>query len=650
MDSVLRLQEKLFILDQIPLFSVLSADDKKIVASSSSIIEYKKGDTVYRELDPPDALYCVIAGRLKVYITRQSLKEDLEYLKRGKYFGIISLLTGEPHSVTVEAVNDSIILKIPKNDFDKILRRIPELAIHFGKTLSKRLKSRETSHGRKVFESTIISVFDISARRPRASDYILNLGVGLKTQTGKNVILLNIAKTEGDFFSSSGIIFSSSPIRLDSPFFNENVVTESISRHGIGIDFLNIEHNPKDPLNLVSLLSYLTTYYHYLLVRLPNDMDATIFECLRQSDMIHLIAVPNEPGLKAAGELIAELENSSAGMSGKIKVITNEAAALKALSFTGRVGILKHDIFATLPDITQEEYPSHAPSGPIVTERPDCEYSKMIRRISRRIGDCLIGLALGSGAALGLAHVGVLKVIEREKIPIDVLAGTSMGALIGALWASGKNASEITEVVAQFKRKITALRLLDLTWPSQGLVKGREVKRFLVSQFGEKTFYDLKLTFKVIACDIQTREEVVLEHGNLAEAVMASVSIPGIFEPVKIDGRLLVDGGIINPLPTNVLVRGGVEKIIAVNALPSPEDIQKSKKKLANIFDIIVNSVQASEYLLAEMSCQAADIAMHPILPTADWYEFYEGEKIIAKGEEEAMRYLPRLKELVVAR
>jgi NTE family protein len=175
------------------------------------------------------------------------------------------------------------------------------------------------------------------------------------------------------------------------------------------------------------------------------------------------------------------------------------------------------------------------------------------------------------------------------------------------------------------------------------------VRRFLREQFGNRTFHDLKFPLKIVTCDIEKREEVVLDRGSLADAVMASVSIPGIFEPVVIEGMLLVDGGIINPLPTNVLMKLGVAKIIAVNALPSPQDIQRSKKKVTNIFDIIVNSVQASEYLLAEMSCQDVDIAMHPVLPRIDWYEFYESQKVIKRGEEEALRYLKQLRDLAAA-
>lgn len=624
MESTLRFQEKLTIIDQTPLFSSLSPDDKKFIASSSTLIEYKKGDCVYKEGSSPDAFYCMITGRARAYVARRGREEDLEVLKRGKYFGIISLLTGEPHSVTVQAINDSIILQIPKDGFNKVLDRIPKLAIHFSQTLSKRLK--KVSSGEKtIFESTIISVYGVSDKIG-TTNYIFSLGASLKAETNKKVMLLDMNED-----SDLGI----KPLLLDSPFFDEGLIKTSIFTHRLGMDVMNVPHRSGSVGHLISLLSYLTSDYHYVLVDLPGVMDNVVFELLKQSDFMHIITASDTASLEQAAKLAAELKGNDNSVAAKIKIITSEYGPGVPLEYAERKRILNHDIFATLPDMKRS---------------PEGEYQRMIRRISRQIGDCLIGLALGSGASLGLAHVGVLKVLEDNGIPVDILAGTSMGALIGALWASGKTTTEIESMLSQFKKRIATFRLADLTWPKKGLIKGREVKRFLVSQFGKKTFYDLKLPFKIITCDIETREEVVLEEGSLADAVMASISIPGVFEPVKIGGRLLVDGGIINPLPTNVLMRSGVAKIIAVNTLPSPGNIQKMKKKDFNIFDVIVNSVQASEYLLAEASCQNADIAMHPILETVDWYEFYEEANVIQRGQDEALKYLPQLKELAVAR
>ena len=649
MDGTLRSQEKLTIIDQIPLFASLSISDKKIIAGSSLIVEYKKGDIVYREGDSPDSFYCVITGRLRAYIAKKAEEEDLEYLKRGKYFGIISILTGEPHSVNVQAVNDSIILKIPKDAFDKILKRIPGLAIHFSQTLSRRLKRKDLGE-KRVFESTIVSVFGASDKIG-ATYYVLNLGVSIKIQTGKKVILLDMNRAGENISSFLGVKSELKPVVLDSPFFEESIVRANIFKHNLGVDIIHVLHNPNEPTHLIPLLSYLTNDYHYVIVDLPGYLDDTIFESMKQSDVVHLITACDEASLGATGKLIGELKKSSSVIGQKIKMITSEYGVSLPCYAAGKDPVpVKRDIFATLPDINKTEYKIDELKAPIVMAYPDCEYSKTIRRVSRQLGDCLIGLALGAGAAQGLAHIGVLKVIERHNIPIDILSGTSMGALIGALWASGKNADEIEKVVSRFKTKMSVLRLVDLTLPRKGLIKGREIRRFLVSQFGDKTFRDLRLPFKVITCDIKTREEIVLEEGSLVDAVMASVAIPGVFEPVKVGERFLVDGGIINPLPTNVLMKMSVAKIIAVNTLPSPEDIQRSKRKFSNIFDVIVNSVQAGEYLLAEISCQDADIALRPIVPTVDWYEFYESEKIVKKGEEESLKCLSQFRELAIAR
>lgn len=643
--AVLRAQEKLFIIERLPLFANLSLRDKRLVAKASVLVEYKKDDIVYKEGDLPDALYCVVTGRLKAYVRRGPKEEVLEYLKRGKYVGVISLLTGEPHSVTVQAVNDSIILKIPKNEFENILKRIPQLAIDFGQTLSRRLKGKDVH--KKIFESTILSIMGTS-ERVGTTTYAVNLAISLRIQTHKKIILIILGAALAD---ATKIIGLKAPLKypsVDRPFFDDAIIKASVFEHPIGIDILNIPHKSGSDAYMIQLLSFLTSDYHYVLVDLPSRVDKTYFELLKQSDILHILTASDENKLNVTGGLIAELEKSSGGIGQKIKIIISEYGKVSMADHSKRRDILKHDIFATLPDINKSEDKVDMSRIPIVTEYPDCEYSKAVKRISREAGDCLIGLALSSGAALGLAHTGVLKIIEREKIPIDIVVGASTGALIGALWASGKSTSEMEDIASRFKRKIEVFRLIDITIPKKGLIKGRGVRRFLSAQFGGMTFYDLKLPFKIVACDIEKREEVVLDKGSLVDAIMASIAIPGVFEPVTIEGKLLVDGGIINPLPTNLLMRLGVSKIIAVNALPSPEDVQKSERKVSNIFDVIVNSIQASEYLLAERSCQDADLAMHPVVPTVDWYEFYESPKVVKRGEEEALKYLPQLKELAM--
>ena len=154
----MELIDKDLILDEIPLFAGLSPLERNIIKGRSSIIEYKKGQLIYQEGSSPSAFYCVVLARVVIYTQDQfGNKTILEYLHHGKYFGIISLLTNEPHSVTAEALNDCSLLVIKKNDFDFILKKIPQLAIDLSRTLSRRLK-RKDIHQKTIFESTIVSV------------------------------------------------------------------------------------------------------------------------------------------------------------------------------------------------------------------------------------------------------------------------------------------------------------------------------------------------------------------------------------------------------------------------------------------------------------------------------------------------------------
>jgi len=181
-----------------------------------------------------------------------------------------------------------------------------------------------------------------------------------------------------------------------------------------------------------------------------------------------------------------------------------------------------------------------------------------------------IGLALGSGAARGFAHIGVLKVLDEEKIPIDFIAGTSIGALIGVIYASGIRAKEIEEIVLNLDRKKTT-SFFTPTIPYSGLVEGKRITEFIKSIIGTPNIEDLKIPFAAIATDVMSGREVVITKGSTVEAVRASISIPGIFTPCKYNESFLVDGGLVNPLPVNCVRDMGADFIIAVNVLPSPE-------------------------------------------------------------------------------
>jgi NTE family protein len=176
-----------------------------------------------------------------------------------------------------------------------------------------------------------------------------------------------------------------------------------------------------------------------------------------------------------------------------------------------------------------------------------------------------VGLALSGGGARGLAHIGVLRIMEREGIPVDYLAGTSMGGVIAAGWATGMSSYDLEQASLSATRNHHMLRLVDPNLPNGGLIRGQRVFNFFKRMFGEKNFSDIIIPLAVVAVDLTTHQEVILQEGLLAEALRATTSIPGIFTPLEMKGMRLVDGGVLNNLPVDVVSKMGAEVIIAVN-------------------------------------------------------------------------------------
>lgn len=180
-----------------------------------------------------------------------------------------------------------------------------------------------------------------------------------------------------------------------------------------------------------------------------------------------------------------------------------------------------------------------------------------------------IGLALGSGGARGAAHTGVLKVLEREGIRPTIVAGSSIGSLIGAAYVVGKPTVDMEkEWLAVGVSKV--LRGFMPTFPSAGLSSGHELRKLLHGLFGDVAIEDLPMPFAAVACDIDTGEPVVLRAGPLVDAILASTAIPGIFFPVRCGSRILVDGGMVDPVPVSVCRALGADIVIAVDITARP--------------------------------------------------------------------------------
>jgi len=661
-----------YILKEIPLFSGLSAEELNYIRKKSSFGEFKKSQAVYKEGTAPSYFYCIIRGRVEISSSDPNGKQVvLEYLHRGQYFGIISALTGEPHSVTAKALNDCLLLLIAKTDFDSLLKKIPQLAVDLSKTLSRRLK-RKDIHPKTIFESTIIAVLS-SYPQAGKTVYASNLAFSLNKETRKKAIIVDICPLDkchrmprllksGKDYQICNL--SGRPLRPEQ-------LKARILKDAYGIDIIYFAYANEDelwPKKVVDILSILVNDYHFVVLDLPCRREKTILTILNQADIIHILTSPRPADLKSTRALIAKLKKGFGFSESKIKVVVNESRSSK-LSFEEKQAFLGQEVFANLPRIEPRV------SGRLVIEDPGAAYSKVIRRISRQEGNCLVGLALGVGVAYGFCHIGVLRVIEEEKIPVDVIAGSSMGAFIASLWATGRSSSQILAIAKEFKEPKYIWNLLDFTFPLLGFIKGNKLYNLFKKYLGDKTFYDVRIPLKILASDVKRKQSIVFDRGPIIDALMASCAMPGVVAPFYSKGEMLFDGGVINPLPTEPLFEMGAKKIIAVNLTPSREDLIRQHDRIkqdfsekvgqikkhewfsikeylrskfkVNILDFIFSSFEIMQSEVALKEAKLADVVLHPDTSGLHWMELYKAEEFAKRGEEEARKNLDRIKKLI---
>ncbi len=246
-----------------------------------------------------------------------------------------------------------------------------------------------------------------------------------------------------------------------------------------------------------------------------------------------------------------------------------------------------------------------------------------------------IGLALSGGAARGIAHIGVLQYLEERNIKPCCIAGTSAGSIVGAYYCSGRSISEIKKLAAKMSWK----ELFKLTVPRKGLIKSYRLLEMLEEQLGDTTFDQLKIPLIVNAVDLVSGEEVLFTEGPVAGAVAASCAIPGIFTPVRFDGRLLVDGGLLDNVPAAHMKGRNVDFIIAVNVV-AQKPLQREPE---NIFEILTQSYDIIRRYRDTPACSHADALIEPELGNYSFWDSSKADELIERGYEAAKEALDDL-------
>jgi NTE family protein len=255
-----------------------------------------------------------------------------------------------------------------------------------------------------------------------------------------------------------------------------------------------------------------------------------------------------------------------------------------------------------------------------------------------------IGLALGGGGVKGLAHIGVLKVLEEKKINVDYIAGTSIGALIGALYCARGNAREIEKLILDSINWKMVTQVFDPNLKS-GILQGDKVKHIISNWLKGARFNNLKIPLTVIATDLKKGKEVRITNGDLVKAVRASISVPFVFAPLSHRGMFLSDGGLTNPVPDDAVKRMGADLVVAVN-LETGYIGGELKQKGFIISQTAIRSLNIMKQHLAKYCLESADIVIEPKVKEAGlvgWSKFFDKKKAIAiikAGEKAAEKSL----------
>jgi NTE family protein len=321
-------------------------------------------------------------------------------------------------------------------------------------------------------------------------------------------------------------------------------------------------------------------------------------------------------------------------------------------------------------------------SGEIVAlPAEESERTRGFDRLARHLCGHSVGLALGSGAAWGLAHIGVLEVLEEAGVPIDFIAGSSMGAIVGAHYALGYSPAELREMATRVKtlRDFASIvpELLymaaDFNVIQPGFFAGQHFKKVLaaIAPIAGKTFADLAIPFRSVATNIETGARAELREGELAEAVHASFAAPGILSPHRIGDGVYIDGGMVDPVPAETVRRMGADMVIAVNVVPPLDpDVRnpldrilaamsrlnplaalrgEEQRRLPGAFDAVLRTLQIMQYQLGNDRAGEADILINPELKEFWMLEFWAGEPMIRKGAEATREALPAIQEKLEA-
>lgn len=555
---------------------------------------FASGTVMLAEGDIPRELYVVASGTADIYITDRHGREHwLNQVGPGSTLGEMALFTGRPVSATVRASAPLDVLVLSETGFHRAAATFPRLYRNLGAILSERLGS---TNRRSVQDEPFRLALLLDHGAPPLLAYALAASVAWHTRASTLLLVATEAAPPDDLAALAETFAS----------------LHGSPRQGrADIAFAT----PRDAFadgHLAAALQARCRGYDHVLILAPGD--ASSLALADQATRVIPLQGASAEGGPGPGYVLRGWSSAGQSQGPDRRALLNIAALTPS-----DVTALRHGAL-----------PATTPAG------------RGLGWAARDIAGRKVGLALGAGSVKGYAHIGVLRALARHGIAVDYLAGTSIGAAVAALQALGFS----PEAAAMTLDRLGAAAFQP-TLPKTSVLSSRRLGARMREVAGEARFEDLSLPLAVLAADIDTREEVVFREGLLWPAVLASMSIPGVFPPQRIGERTLVDGGILNPVPANVTAEMGADTLIAVKlASHAPVPAAAPDRRSRSIVDVLTRSIEIMQSYIVTDTAEAATILIEPVFGEVGGFglrRFSQGRRFMDLGDAAVEAALPRL-------
>lgn len=590
----------------------LAEADLREIAQSLRIVIIPAGENICRQGEPGDEMYVIVRGRIKLTVERGTQGfQLLDYLGPGDHFGEMALLIERPRSATATAVLETELLVLERTAFDDLLHRVPGFAANLSRSLGFRLHW-ETSRQKRRHRPAVVGLLSST---PPTELLLAPLAQALAAEDQPVLVLVD---------------------QVPAPIPGERMRVETMPR----------DHSARAPSAtrtaeriesaICAQERVLAAWSQQLS---PRDLAVRLTVC---EEIWWLVEPQHWP--EAKGRL-QELLTTAPHLAPRTRIawIVKHREPLPPHE-SADLGIAERDFRIVLA-----ENPA----------RPDRYQRQSISILLRHLEGIRIGLALGGGGARGMAHLGVLRALEREEIYFDLISGTSSGALMGISYAAGWSPQESLDEFTMMLTPPRRWRLLPWgqAWYLVTKFRTGAWDRMLRPYVGATTLEQMRIPLMTVAVDLVTGREIVRDSGDAVNAVLESINLPLVSRPILRNGMALVDGGILNNLPVDVLLDRGADMVVAVDVVsqlehrfgPNTPHATTPKMRQPGLIATYLRVNEVQDYGITALRTPAADLVIMPDTAQFDWSDFGRSRALADVGEIAAEQAIPQLKELLAA-